>query len=58
MHVEAGDEGERKIEQVLAAQSSLEGRGRAGNQLTNQMKRGLSKEPATATAAAQEQQRN
>ena len=56
MHVEAGDEGERNIDQVLAAQSSLEGRGRTGAQITNQMKRGLSKEPAIATAEAQEQQ--
>ena len=48
MHVEAGDEGERNIDQVLAAQSSLEGRGRP----SNQVKRGLSKEPVTATAAA------
>lgn len=55
MHVEAGDEGERNIDQVLAAQSSLEGRGRTGTQVMNQLKRGLSKEPAVATAAAQEQ---
>lgn len=53
MQVEPGEEGERNIDQVLAAQSSFQGRGRAAG---NVSKRGVSKEPATSNA--QEQQRN
>ena len=51
MKVEAGDEGERNVDQVLAAQSSYQGRARAtGN--NNNTRRGVSKEPTAAAAAA------
>lgn len=35
LHIEAGEEGERNLDQVLAAQASLEGRGRAGAAAVN-----------------------
>ena len=51
MKIEAGDEGERSVDQVLAAQSSYQGRSRApGN--NNITRRGVSKEPVAAAAAA------
>jgi len=54
MKVEAGDEGERNVDGVLAAQSSYQGRGRAGNgsvATVNPGKRGVSKEPTAGTSA-------
>ena len=55
MHVEAGDEGERNIDQVLAAQSSLEGRGRPSNPAA---RRGISKEPTPTTPTPASIQQN
>lgn len=49
MKVEAGEEGERSVDQVLAQQSSYQGRGRS---IGAAYKRGISKEPTPVAAAA------
>ena len=51
MKVEAGEEGERSVDQVLAQQSSYQGRGRSIGAAAA-YKRGISKEPTPVAAAA------
>ena len=41
LSVEAGDEGERNLDNVLSAQAGQAGRGRDGASKINQLKRGL-----------------